>query len=187
MENKTKQLIKTEILLDDSGKEFNTGRHRYSNMYMRVLSKEEALERFDEGERVYFIYQAPYTLRIYEKVCRKVCKDRDYLKDHYDIYNEVCGVSMPLNVLLDEEYNVLNLLATRSKMDCWFWLIERKGKDMVRNLEENKIMSLKSALPGFIDGLTDLDDYFISEEEKAVFLQLIERFGIADAFNARLK
>ena len=178
-----KKLVKTEVLLDDSGKEFNLGKHRHSTMYMKVLSKEEALNVFDEGKRIYFIYE---NNRTYRKNCRKVCKDRDYLKDHYDVYHEVCGVPMPLNVLLDEEYNILNLLATRSKMDNWFWLVEKSGKDMVKDLDENKIISLRAALPTFVDGLTDLNDYGISEEEKDVFLQLVERFGLMDVFNERI-
>ena len=33
------RLIKTEVLLDDSGKEFNTGKHHRSTMYLLQLSR----------------------------------------------------------------------------------------------------------------------------------------------------
>lgn len=182
-----KNLIKTEVLLDDSGREFNTGRHKYHTMYMKPLSKEEALERFDRGERVYFIYTDNHTMWIYDKkICRKVCKDRDYLKDHYDFYNEVCAIPMPLNVLLDEEYNVLHRLAQRSGMECWFWPVSRGGKDVVQDLEENKFVALKNALPTFVEGLTDLSYYSISKKEEDVFVRLVDRFGLMDVYNARL-
>ena len=185
MDNSTnKNLIKTEVLLDDSGREFNTGRHRYSTMYMIPLSKKEALRRFDNGKTVYYIYNDPLTRRIYNRVCRKVCKDRDYLSDHYEYYHETCGVPMPLNRLTDDEYNVLQLLSSKSHMDNWFWLIEKDGKNMIKDLEEEKIRSLKSALPDLVEGLTDVDLGWLSEDEKDVFLRLIDRFDLNEAYEA---
>ena len=186
-----KELIKTEILLDDSGKEFDTGKVKRSPMYLQALTKEEALEKFDNGEKVFFIYENE---RIYHTDCRKVCKDRDYLIDHYDCYHETCGVKMPLNRLTDDEYNLLNVLALRTGEDCWFWLIERGGKngkpfkDMVKNLEEGTIMALRNALPMFAEGVISLDFpyYYLTEEEKGTFLQLLDRFGIKDEYE-RLK
>ena len=188
-------LIKTDVLLDDSGREFNTGKHRRKPMYMETLAKEKALELFDKGEDVYFIYQDEHTKRIYNgATCRKVCMDRDYLIDHYDAYHDVCGVEMPLNRLTDDEYNLLNVLATRTGQDCWFWLVERGGtngkpfRDIVKNLEENKLMALRNALPVFAEGIISLDFpyYYLSEEEKATCLQLLDRFGIKDEYE-RLK
>ena len=181
--NTNKDLIKTEVWLDNSGREFNTGRHRYSSAYMIPLSKEEALERFDRGEKVYFIYSDEHTMWIYnKKLCRKACKDRDYLIDHYDCYHEVCGIPMPLNHLTDDEYNILQLLSSKSHMDNWFCLIEKDDKDMIRDLEEEKIRSLKNALPDFVEGLTDVDLGWLSEEENEVFLRLVDRFGLNDVY-----
>ena len=189
------ELIKTEILLDNSGKEFNTGKHSRRSMYVQPISKEEALANFDRGEKVYFIYQDEHTRWIYGGAnCRKVCKDRDYLTDHYDCYHETCGVKMPLNRLTDDEYNLLNVLATRTGQDCWFWLIERGGKngkpfkDRVKNLEEGTIMALRNALPIFAEGVISLDFpyYYLTKKEKEIFLQLLDRFNIRDEYE-RLK
>jgi hypothetical protein len=82
-------IIKTDILLDDSGREYDLGRAHRRTVYLRVLTKDEAIDAFKCGKRVYFIYK---NNRIYRTNCRKVCTDLDYLKDHYDWYHEVCGV-----------------------------------------------------------------------------------------------
>lgn len=83
-------VIKTDVLLTDDGREFNSGSSESNKMYLIPLSKEKALQLFDEGRRVYFIYPND---RTYRCNCRKVCKDRDYLIDHYDAYHNVCGVA----------------------------------------------------------------------------------------------
>lgn len=84
------RFVRTEVLLSDNGREFDLGGSRRSEVYLGVLSKEDALRLFDEGKTVYFIYP---NNRIYHCTCRKVCKDRDYLIDHYDVYHDVCGVA----------------------------------------------------------------------------------------------
>ena len=84
-----KNMICTNVLLSDNGREYDLGRAVYRTVFLRVLSKEEAIEAFNNGRRVYFIYK---NNRIYYTNCRKVCKDLNYLKDHYDCYHEFCGV-----------------------------------------------------------------------------------------------
>lgn len=84
-----KNVIKTDILLDDSGREYDLGRAHRRTVYLRVLTKDEAIDAFKRGKRVYFIYK---NNRIYRTNCRKICKDLDYLKDHYDCYHETCGI-----------------------------------------------------------------------------------------------
>lgn len=64
-----KNIIKTGVLLDDSGKEFDSGRAYYREAYLKVLTKEEAIDAFQSGKRVYFIYEND---RIYRTNCRKV-------------------------------------------------------------------------------------------------------------------
>ena len=81
--------IKTDILLDDSGKEFDLGRARKYPVWIKTLSKEEALDLFDKGKVVYFVYE---NNRIYRVNCRKVCTNRYYLTTHYSLYHEPCGV-----------------------------------------------------------------------------------------------
>lgn len=35
------------------------------------------------------------------------------------------------------EYNILNQIADKTKMDCWFWLFQDKvGDDKVKDLEQ---------------------------------------------------
>ena len=80
--------INTKILFGDDGKEFDSGRTTKRSMTLEVLTLEDALERFDEGKRVYFIYQ---NNKRFHCNCRKICSDRDYLIDHYQCYHEVCG------------------------------------------------------------------------------------------------
>lgn len=84
-----KNIIKTDVLLDDSGREYDLGRAYYRAVNLKVLAKDEAIDAFKRGKRVYFIYK---NNRIYRTHCRKVCTDLDYLKDHYDCYHEACGV-----------------------------------------------------------------------------------------------
>lgn len=80
--------INTKILLGDDGKEFDTGRVTRKSVTLETLTLEEALKRFDEGKRVYFIYR---NHKRFHCNCRKICTDRDYLIDHYRCYQEVCG------------------------------------------------------------------------------------------------
>ena len=84
-----KNIVRTEVLLYDNGREYDLGRAVKKTVYLKVLTKEEAISLFEKGKRVYFIYK---NNRIYRTNCRKVCTDLDYLKDHYDCYHEVCGV-----------------------------------------------------------------------------------------------
>lgn len=84
-----KNIIKTDVLLDNSGREYDLGKRYKRTVYLKVLTKDEAVNAFQQGKRVYFIYE---NNRIYHTNCRKVCNDLDYLKDHYDWYHEVCGV-----------------------------------------------------------------------------------------------
>lgn len=84
-------ILKSDVLIDNSGREYDLGRGYYRTVLLKVLTKDEAINAFQSGKRVYFIYQ---NNRIYHANCRKVCKDLDYLKDHYDWYHEVCGVAV---------------------------------------------------------------------------------------------
>ena len=93
-------IIRTDVLLDNSGREYDLGRAYYRTVNLKVLSKDEAIDAFLHGKRVYFIYK---NNRIYHKDCRKVCTDLDYLKDHYDWYGEVCGVLTRISGGYDEE------------------------------------------------------------------------------------
>lgn len=82
-------IVRTDVLLYDNGKEYDLGRADKKTVFLKVLTKDEAVNAFQNGKRVYFIYE---NNRIYHTNCRKVCRDLDYLKDHYDFYHEICGV-----------------------------------------------------------------------------------------------
>ena len=82
-------IIRTDVLLYDNGSEYDLGRADKKTVFLRILSRDEAVDAFQKGKRVYFIYE---NNRIYHTNCRKVCRDLDYLKDHYDFYHEFCGV-----------------------------------------------------------------------------------------------
>lgn len=166
------EIIKTELLVDDL-----FSRKKWQRIPLYILPKEESeAEKFyEKGERVYSI---DLHNKIYGDLsCRKYLRTLEEIHEAYSS-GMICGVRMPKTRLLDEEYNLLNKLATRSGEECWFWLIEKDEKDMVKDLEENRVMSLKNALPIFVGALLDLDHYFLSEEEKEIAYRLFDRFNI---------
>ena len=131
--------IKTEILFDNKGKEFDSGKITRKEVWLRPLSKEEALTRFDEGKQVYFIYQNE---RTYKTNCRKVCKDREYLIDHYDFYNEVCGMSCKVDTLYafspDFSHTVIEFKVPRT----WLYrvLLKITRRNNITDIEINKFL-----------------------------------------------
>lgn len=155
--------IKTEILFSDDGKEFDLGSIRKRVGYLQTLSKEEALNLFDAGKRVYFIYENE---RIYKKNCRKVCKDRDYLIDHYDCYHEMCGVLVDCVELctfpvVDEDY-------------CLSFVVPKKWcSDYLRKIEYIPCRKKTDNLKEFLDTYAWDETYFIYEaaREEGVILE----------------
>ena len=89
-------------------------------------------------------------------------------------------------ILLDEEYNVLNKIASKSHMDCWFWLKQDKnGNDYVFDLEERKRMSIKNGVSllaeGFFFDYTEKERYTLldlTEDEVSVFFLLLEKLKL---------
>ena len=78
-------IIKSDVRIDNSGREYDLGRAYYTTVFLKVLTRDEAVSAFQSGKRVYFIYQ---NNRIYHTHCRKVCKDLEYLKEHYPDWDE---------------------------------------------------------------------------------------------------
>lgn len=171
------RLVKTHLLVDDP---FGQRHWRTSPLYVLLVDEDDAIKRLEAGEKIFSVH--PSNKHYGEMSCRKALKSAKEIREMYS-YGCLCGVKMPKNRLLDEEYNVLNVLATRSKMDCWFCLIEKDGKDMVRDLEADDytVMSLSTALPMLAEGLLNLDTYNLSEKEKDVAECLFDRFGIERA------
>lgn len=150
---KDKKYIKTEILLSDNGKEYDTGSSKRNPTFLRVLSEEEALELFDKGKRVYFIYE---NNRFYKTNCRKVCKNRGYLIDHYFAYHERCGalvntIELCTFPVADEEY-------------CLFFSVPRDWlSNYLRKIEYNSCRKKSDNLKEFLENYTWDETYFIYE------------------------
>lgn len=170
----TREIIKTEFLIKG---DFTHKEKKGKILYILPKEEKELKELFEKGEKVFAVlsYKGEYTETFHRKRLTSLEEIHDSCSSGL-----VCGIEMPKNKLLDAEYNVLQLLGTRSHMDSWFWLVEKDGKDIVRDLEANgyKLMALRNALPIFVDGLLDLDHYRLTEEEKEVAYRLFDRFGI---------
>lgn len=73
--------------------------------------------------------------------------------------------------LTTEEFNTLNKIATKSGMECWFFLKQdANGDDYVYDLEERKRISLRRGVSYLADGF--YCDY--SKEERFSLLDLSE-------------
>lgn len=176
------RIVKTTLLLSDNGKEFDTGRITRKTAYLATISKEEALKRFKEHKRVYFIYEDE---RIFHENCRKVATNASYIRHHYEVYFECCGYLATKNRLSDQEYDVLNSLAHKSGMDCWFSLRKTDEKDQqssnyVRDLESDNILSLSDGLTLFAEGLLKLDSCGLSKVDLETATILFDRFGLLE-------
>ena len=147
--------IKTEILLDDGGKEFDFGRATRRPAWLKTLLKEEALDLFEKGKPVYFIYESE---RIYKANCRKVCKNKEYLSDHYFFYKEVCGVLAKTIELCtfpkDDADYCLSFIVPQT------WLIK------VIKKEDERSGRKPTSLNKFLDNYCWDETYFIYEAAK---------------------
>jgi len=81
-------------------------------------------------------------------------------------------------ILSDAEYNVLNRIASQTKMDCWFSLgITKYGSDCVIDLEENTDLTLRHGISmlneGIIPELLNLTD-----REIEVYTNLLQELDI---------
>lgn len=81
--------------------------------------------------------------------------------------------------LTDGEYNLLNDIARRTRMDCWFFLKhDSNGNDYVYDIEERKRMSLRSGVSELLDGVSCVDDCLYNEE-KGIFKELLQKLNIS--------
>lgn len=83
-------------------------------------------------------------------------------------------------VLTNNQYDGLNKIATKSKMDCWFWIRQKhNGKDYVFDLEENRKISWKTALTQLSEGIVNPPEFYdLNEKEVTELRDLFDRFGI---------
>lgn len=78
--------------------------------------------------------------------------------------------------LTNEEANVLNKIATKSKMDCWFFIREiSEFKDVIYDVENDKELSLYEGIMMLDSGITSLNDYDLTKDEQCIYHQIVTR------------
>lgn len=84
--------------------------------------------------------------------------------------------------LSDEEYYVLDVILTKTKMDCWCSLrTDSKGNDYVYDIEERKRIPLRDAIAIVMDGVgckENLDACNFTPGNVFVLKNLLERMNI---------
>lgn len=73
-----------------------------------------------------------------------------------------------LKELTDQEFNVLNKITTKAKMD-WCLIYD----DGIVDAEFGETLSFDDGILQIDSGLTDLDDYDLTEDEKYCYINLI--------------
>ena len=83
--------------------------------------------------------------------------------------------------LTREEYDIVDLLAIRSRIDSWFEIkTDDNGDDYVYDRADKMKLSLKTGIMLLYQGLTDLSDYDLTDKEKKIFKGLLGRLGICE-------
>lgn len=122
-------------------------------------AKEKALSLYEDEEPEFLI----------DKLMHKVC----------DCESPGSGTDSPCitplktkfnRKLSDDEFNGLNKIASSTKMDCWFYIMEEVGRDIIWDVENNKILSIEDGVSQLMEGMVDpITKYGLTEDEiKAV-------------------
>lgn len=86
--------------------------------------------------------------------------------------------------LTNEEYNLLNKIATKTKCDCWFSIRQDEdGTDYVFDIEEGKRMSLKAGFELLCEAINRKEnncDLTLDEEE--TFNKLFDKLDVLILF-----
>jgi hypothetical protein len=85
-------------------------------------------------------------------------------------------------ILTTAQYSVLNKIARRTKMDCWFLIKQRDDQDYVYDLEEGVDMTLSDGICCLMDGIDCPENLAVCELnwiEKSVLRELCNVLGIA--------
>ena len=79
--------------------------------------------------------------------------------------------------LTSKEYDLLNKIASKSKMDCWFYIRQtKKGEDYVYDLENRKRMSLRTAIFQLMEGIDGMYDEYFEEQDYETMILLLLKF-----------
>ena len=85
------------------------------------------------------------------------------------------------NLTIDERF-VLNKIAAKTKMDCWFWLTQDKyGIYHVYDLEERKRKCLKTGVKLLSEGIDCQENYdncCLTDDEDKTFRELLKKLKI---------
>ena len=84
--------------------------------------------------------------------------------------------------LTNDEYNVLNKIARKTGMDCWFEIRQDGlGIDYVWDLEERKRMCLRTGVAMLVEGLDcpeNYDNCALTDEEDKAFKDLLDKLEL---------
>ena len=130
-------------------------------------------------------YYPLYTPVTHQNANRCV-KDRERIKPPYahrvgwkGIYMEREKKITETIRLTNDEYRVLNKISSKTHMDCWFRLEETKnGKDYVRDIEENRDMTLTEGVSLLVEGIASYHLCELSDEEISILEMLLIKLRI---------
>lgn len=79
--------------------------------------------------------------------------------------------------LSNKEFELLDKIARKSKMDCWFMIKQtKKGDDYVYDVEEGKRMSLRKGIAQLLEGIEDMYELYLSGQDYETLINLLRRF-----------
>lgn len=80
--------------------------------------------------------------------------------------------------LTNEEFNVLNRISSKAKMD-WFYIYDKQdGSVGLKDLEAGTCRSLRAGVREMDEALTDYEDYDLTETEIKVYENLKKKLKI---------
>ena len=87
-----------------------------------------------------------------------------------------------VKTLTNEEYNVLNKIASKTKTDCWFTLEQDSdGTDFVYDLEEGNRVDLETGVAMLMEAIEDEENYTscqLTSAEGVVLNNLLDKLNL---------
>lgn len=82
--------------------------------------------------------------------------------------------------LTQAEYDVVDKIAHKSKMDCWFMVYsDEDGNDYVKDLERGETITIREGVCQLLDGMTCYADYNMTKKEVLVFEGLTRKLNLS--------
>ena len=150
-------------------------------VFLKTVGREWAKAIVKNKGNIYLIYPA-VRLSSDPCTCRRPCKTVRQVEEHYDLYNQVCGIPITTTELTDSEATLIDHLAYKTGMDCWFSLRYYGRQLLVRDLEADKDLSIMEGLKDFVQGLGVIGtDISLDNNQIATLRTLLDRFGLLDS------